>query len=348
MDLALYHRDHGYYAGSEKNQIGREGDFYTSVTVGETFGFLLSIAIEKKWEQLCPNGDVPLVIVEQGAHDGQLARDILDGFDERVSPLLQEISYRIVDPHQTGIPGDHLQEYRDRIEVVDRFEKAKAKRGIFLCNELLDAFPVRRFAWIGGEWQEWFVRVDVDKKELSSVTRPVLEENGDPDFQRFQKLVSPYLDDLEEGYSTEFCPSLPKWMEDCSGLFAEAGCWWAIDYGYEAVDYFDPLRKTGTLRCFHRHRVHEDPLWKPGETDLTAHVNFTDLEHAGVAAGLQFSSLVDQSKFLTRAAADWLGSMDGELPDAGNARRLRQFQTLTHPSMMGRCFRIAEFCKGAD
>ena len=99
MQLALYHPKHGYYTDSEKHQLGREGDFYTSVSVGETFGMLLGYAIEKKWSELCREHDQPLVLVEQGAHDGQLARDILDGLSEQNSPLLNQISYRIIDPH---------------------------------------------------------------------------------------------------------------------------------------------------------------------------------------------------------------------------------------------------------
>ena len=345
MELSLYHPDHGYYAVSENNQIGREGDFFTSVSVGKTYGWLLSFALENRWAELCPDRDCSLVIVEQGAHDGQLARDILDSLVERSSPLLEGISYRIIDERGTLASATELEPYRDRIEVVDGFVKAKTKRGIFLCNELLDAFPVRRFAWQGKDWKEWYVRADPEEEQLSLVTRPIADRAGDEVFRRFEELVSPFQDTFEEGYSTEFCPQLGKWMEDCSTLFETAGSWWIVDYGYEAADYFDPLRKTGTLRCFDRHRAHEDPLWKPGENDLTAHVNFTDLRNAGTAAGLEVCSLVDQSAFLTRAASDWLVSMDGKLPDSENARRLRQFQTLTHPSLMGQRFRMLEFVK---
>ena len=41
MDLALYHPQHGYYSNQATN-IGKEGDFFTSVHLGTDFGELLA------------------------------------------------------------------------------------------------------------------------------------------------------------------------------------------------------------------------------------------------------------------------------------------------------------------
>ena len=110
-----------------------------------------------------------------------------------------------------------------------------------------------------------------------------------------------------------------------------------IDYGFTANEMFSPGRTHGTLRAYHQHHLSDDLLAHPGEQDLTAHVNFSALQKVGEAAGLKTELFCTQPQFLTRilqkavaegAFAEW------------NARRVRQFQTLTHPEHLGRAFRV--------
>ncbi len=80
MQQALYHPEHGYYS-SGQCMIGRKGDYFTSVSVGPLFGQLLSAQFAEIWGCLGKpgrRGDIDkFTIVEQGAHDGQFARDVL-------------------------------------------------------------------------------------------------------------------------------------------------------------------------------------------------------------------------------------------------------------------------------
>ena len=69
-----------------------------------------------------------------------------------------------------------------------------------------------------------------------------LTGESDEDFERFEILVGPNPD-FEDGYSTEFCPALKRWTEEVAGLFNKSGCWWMIDYGFEAEEYFALSRK---------------------------------------------------------------------------------------------------------
>jgi SAM-dependent MidA family methyltransferase len=73
MDQALYHPLHGYYS-TERTRIGRTGDFYTSVSVGPLFGQILAGQFVELFVLLgAPDG---FRLLEQGAENGQLARDI--------------------------------------------------------------------------------------------------------------------------------------------------------------------------------------------------------------------------------------------------------------------------------
>src|SRR2546423_13154887 len=75
MEQALYHPEFGYYS-SGQCQIGRHGDYFTNVSVGPLFGRLLAAQFAEMWEILGRPGD--FTIVEQGAHHGEFARDVLE------------------------------------------------------------------------------------------------------------------------------------------------------------------------------------------------------------------------------------------------------------------------------
>lgn len=341
MDLALYHPQHGYYASSIETKIGREGDFFTSVSVGDTFGLILSYAIEEAWTALSPRKGASPVIVEQGAHDGQLALDILRAFRERNPPFLDRLKYIVVERKNRRGLIPELGEFGDQICQIESLDEIRESAGIFLANELLDAFPVRRFIFDSGKWREQWVGTADAGETLDWVTSTI-DSNGDAGFREFLELIGTEPD-IPDGYTTEFCPGIRNWVERASRIFEEAGLWWIIDYGHESTDYFAPARTEGTLRCFNRHRVHDSPLFLPGETDLTADVNFTHLEIEANRAGLEVSPLRDQARFLTEAGRDWLLGLEGS-PGKENSR-LRQFQTLIHPGMMGSRFRVAEFTR---
>lgn len=332
MELVLYHPEYGYYSNPEKREIGRKGDFFTSVSVGEMFGFLLSERIRKEWKKWGEEG--PVVIVEQGAHDGQLTCDIVQAMRDAG----QACDYRIVEPR--GEIGSFLREKFEKVglgevRVVESFSQAKAPAGFFLCNELLDAFPFHRLIFEDGQWKELRVaeengRLDWRADSLASDLRKFADELGS---------------DFPDGYETEVCPAIEKWMDDAASLF-QRGSWWIIDYGHESEDYFSPSRADGTMRCYRAHRASDDPFEAPGETDITAHVNFSHLQEAAESTGLSARKLTDQHHFLTEASRDWLLSIEGAPPSSATAKRLRQFQTLTHPSLMGQQFKVAEFIRG--
>src|SRR2546427_1045503 len=81
MELALYCPVFGYYE-KERDTTGRRGDFFTSVSVGSLFGELLAFHFAEWLEEL-RLADCRLQIVETGAHDGRLGKDILKWLQAR-------------------------------------------------------------------------------------------------------------------------------------------------------------------------------------------------------------------------------------------------------------------------
>jgi len=139
MQQALYHPEHGYYS-SGRCAIGRKGDYFTNVSVGPLFGRLLASQFSEIWERLGKMND--FVIVEQGAHDGQFALDVLEFVQKRLPEFFDALRYRIIEPFPIL-----EQQQRQRLEVfgdkVKWPDSPEPFTGVHFSNELLDAMPVR-------------------------------------------------------------------------------------------------------------------------------------------------------------------------------------------------------------
>ncbi|HVY71392.1 MAG TPA: SAM-dependent methyltransferase [Verrucomicrobiae bacterium] len=350
MELALYHPEHGYYERGP-GQVGKQGDFYTSVSVGPLFGELLAFQFAQWLAQISDN--VPrnekLRIVEAGAHDGRLAKDILGAMRERRPEIFERTEYWIFEPSQRrqAWQKESLIEYSERIRwAKGPFRQASHEvAGIIFANELLDAFPARRLGWDrrGQVWFEWGVGMASDRLRWLRlpIKDPTDGTGGVPNALR--ALPVELLDVLPDGFSTESCPAAEAWWSGAARTL-KSGWLLTLDYGLQAGEFLAPSLAEGTVRAFRDHHQVKDLLANPGEQDLTADVNFSALQAAGEAAGLVTESFGSQAQFLTSIFHQTLADEAGFPP--WTPARVRQFQTLTHPEHLGRAFRVMVQTRG--
>jgi len=336
MELALYCPETGYYE-TKRDNVGRAGDFMTSVSAGSLFGELLAFQFAG-WLAELRITDCELRIIEAGAHDGRLAADILHWLGKFRPETFAQIEYWILEPSAARRTWQEktLSAFAPRVRWFTGFDDFKLKtqhsklHGVLFGNELLDAFPVHRYGWDAKEkiWFEWGVALDGEKFIWAGIQNP---ESG------IQHLCPAELARiLPDNYTIEFSPGAEDWWRAAAGILAR-GKLVAIDYGYTAEEQFSPSRSHGTLRAYHRHQVGVDLLADPGEQDLTAHVNFSRIQNAGVAAGLKTELFCSQPQFLTRILG---AAVKDKMFPGLDARQVRQFQTLTHPEHLGRAFRV--------
>jgi SAM-dependent MidA family methyltransferase len=141
---------------------------------------------------------------------------------------------------------------------------------------------------------------------------------------------------LPDGYTIEVSPAAEGWW-NAAARWLRKGKLMTFDYGLDTASELQPERTQGTLRAYRQHKIVEDVLAEPGDQDITAHVNFARIEAAGIQAGLATESFESQGRFLTRIAAEaW---KPGSVFGVWDAKRTRQFQTLTHPEHLGNKFR---------
>jgi SAM-dependent MidA family methyltransferase len=331
MELALYCPVHGYYE-TKKDNPGRGGDFYTSVGVGGLFGQLLAFQFAE-WLESLRIADCGLRIVEAGAHDGQLAKDILAWLQLKRPKLFEQIEYWIIETsvRRRAWQKDSLKDFAPRVRWFESFQSISSPNpklnGIIFSNELLDAMPVHRFGWDAQNkrWFEWGVAVDGDKFVWAKIQPSA-----------FSLQPSALESVLPDGYTMEICPAAEDWWRAAAQILGR-GKLLTIDYGFTADELFSPGRGRGTLRAYFRHHASDDLLANAGEQDLTAHVNFSAIQKVGEACGLTTEIFSTQSQFLTRILENT--AKDNSL-GAWTPARARQFQTLTHPEHLGRAFRV--------
>ena len=356
MDVALYHPVHGYYRQASK-QIGCQGDFYTSVSVGPLLGQLLAFQFARWLETEPVRGRLPGSVaqtsgterarfqwVEAGAHDGRLALDILSWVQQLRPELLDKVEYWIIEPSPTRrqVQEQTLKAFSSHVRWLENVSNLPSTgvRGVIFANELLDAFPVWRIGWDASrrEWFEWRVAWENDQfvwRHASTTGSPTLTaELANLDWQWPPAELGAVL---PQNYTVEICPAARAWWQQAAVRLGQ-GKLLTFDYGLVADELYVPHRPEGTLRSYQSHRLTSNPLAHPGEQDLTAHVNFSVIRQAGEQAGLQTDCFCSQGAFLTGVLADALAdpARFGDLTPAMS----RQFHTLTHPEHLGRAFRV--------
>ena len=343
MELALYCPEFGYYE-TQKDNVGRGGDFITSVSVGGLFGQLLAFQFAGWLEELHlpPVTCRPsLCLIEVGAHDGKLAADILNWLQLNRPELFAWLEYGIIEPsvRRQNWQRETLKPFAPRVRWFANFEnlllvtRHSSLAGIIFSNELLDAFPVHRFGWDAKnkKWFEWGVAIEDEKFIWQKLETPARELPSS-----ILHLPSSLLAVLPNGYTVETSPAAENWWRAAAGILAR-GRLLTIDYGFAADEQFSPARTNGTLRAYFRHHFSDNLLANVGEQDLTAHVNFPAIQKVGEIAGLKTEMFTTQAKFLTQILEKTLADKTfGEWTPA----RTRQFQTLTHPEHLGRAFRV--------
>jgi SAM-dependent MidA family methyltransferase len=344
MQQALYHPEYGYY-GSGRARIGRRGDYYTSVSVGKIFGELLAKQFEEMWVRMnCP---VSFSIVEEGAHDGQFAHDVLEWIRQFAPDLYAILKYWIVEPNPRL-----QQEQQARLSVwprnkirwnktLDSFEDGSLC-GVFFANELLDAFPVHMVASGGGPWQENFV--DASRSGFKFVYGPPSNTQLRTHLERLP--VPRSEANAPISYRTEVNLTALRWIEDISKVLGQ-GYVLLADYGYSRDQYYAPEHADGTLRTYHLHHRASNPLEMVGECDITAHVDFTSLAERAESSGLRLAGYCDQHHFLIALGENDLLEIERCLqeltPDV--LQYIRSFKTLIHPSTLGMAFKMIAFEK---
>jgi SAM-dependent MidA family methyltransferase len=299
MDMSLYHRDFGYYM-TEKPRTGPSGDYYTSPHLHPIFGWLVANQLDEIRRIMGKPAE--FTVLEIGAGKGFLAKDILDFVLGRLK-WQGPWKYIIVERNRHAIKRqkEELKAHAGRIQWRTSLEQVDSFCGCVISNELLDAFPVRLVV-MNDCFQEIFIVSE--NTEFKEIRRSLSSAELKSDISRYH--IPPI-----QGYRTEINLNISDYLNRLDNILAE-GFVISIDYGYAAREYYSPDRNRGTLLCYHRHKVNENPYVHVGDQDITAHVNFTALRDRGTEIGMMPLGFCPQGLFLASLGIDEIVSAELE------------------------------------
>src|SRR4030095_12200061 len=221
---------------------------------------------------------------------GDFAFGVLYTLARQFSLVFQATRYVVYDVSRDALP--HTQERLagsgDRVRFVSDWNQIQVDNGIFFSNELLDAFPVHRVVQTEQGLAELYV-IDFSWSE------------GPLSTPRLSEFCEDYSVELAAGQVIEINLEIDEWFARIASRLAN-GFVITVDYGAESVELYDPaLRPNGTLRGFRQHEFVDDVLAQPGECDITASVNWTQVKAVGERVGLKVVDFGSQDKFLLSA-----------------------------------------------
>lgn len=326
MALALADPDDGYYTTREA--IGAAGDFITAPEVSQMFGELIGAWCHAAW--LALGRPSPVRLVELGPGRGTLMADMLrtaagdPDFRRAIDLHLVEVSPRMRALQAERLAGSGAQWH-------DRFADVPAGPLLVVANEFFDALPVHQFVLTRDGWRERVVGID-DAGNLAFGAGP-----GHPAVD----LLPGDAGTARPGAIFEVNLAAEAMMADLSGrIAATGGALLAIDYGTAASrcgDSFQAMTRHGPAPVLER----------PGEVDLTAHVDFAALAKIASTTGACVLGPTTQGHFLLELGLlDRAGRLGAAADAAGRAEIQAAVERLAGEAAMGRLFKVLAVTSG--
>ncbi|MGV3769344.1 MAG: class I SAM-dependent methyltransferase [Sphingobium phenoxybenzoativorans] len=310
-----------YYAG--RDPLGAAGDFITAPEISQMFGELVGLCLADVWMRSGRKGD-PLYL-ELGPGRGTLAVDALRAMaSAALAPKVHfvETSPTLRDRQKAALP--HVIFHDDLADVPTTGPL------LAVANEFLDALPVRQVERTEQGWRERVVIGGLGEPGESFIPMP--------GYRPMESAVPEALRNAPAGSIVETSPaSATIALELAQRIARQGGCAIIIDYGYEGPAVGD------TLQAVRGHQM-TDPFTHVGDSDLTAHVDFTMIGNVARQAGLRVHGPVGQGAFLTALGIDArAASLSRGSPE--RAAELEQARDrLTSAAQMGELFKVIAIC----
>jgi SAM-dependent MidA family methyltransferase len=221
-------------------------------------------------------------------------------------------------------------EQRNRLESyepqwLENFEQFDDGPILVVANEFFDALPIRQFIKKEDGWHERLVGLAAGKRAFGLSPTPIPNET-----------MPTAIANAETDSMFEVCFAGGEVMSRLAKMVAkQGGSILAIDYGYAHTQTGDTLQGV-------RNHAYSDVLENPGETDLSAHVDFGALAAVPQEVGLAVQPLATQGEFLTRLGiTERANALSGANP--GSAEDIRTARDrLVGKDQMGDLFKV--FC----
>jgi len=314
MTLCLLDPKDGYYP--TRDPLGSEGDFITAPEISQMFGEVLGLWCIQSWKDM--GEPKQLHLIELGPGRGIMMSDIL-----RTAKL---------EPAFFKALSVTLIEASAALEAVQAKTLANCNVPVSWVRPIRQFIQKDRFAGAQG-WHERMVMLDdQDRLSFGVATHPISATD--------QGLLPRAHREAKTEDLLEVCPAAAQIIDLLKDRFNTApGRALFIDYGPEITEFGD------SLQALKRHEK-VGVFSNPGNTDLTARVDFQTLREMAEAATLKALSPVSQRAFLSKLGIEMRAVALTRAQPEAKPKILRQLHRLMDEDEMGALFKA--ICFGSD
>lgn len=333
MALCLLDPVDGYYP--TRDPLGSNGDFITAPEISQMFGEVLGLWALQSWKDM--GSPKRLQLAELGPGRGIMMSDMLRAarldpdFSKAVNVTLIEASAAL-----EAVQAKTLANANVPVSWAADISQIPGGPAIIIGNEFLDCLPIRqfiqkdRFAGAAG-WQERLITIDEDTQSLSFGLSPT------PISEVIQAALPAGQSEAKNDDLLEVCASSHLLLDQIAQRFETSpGRALFIDYGPETTEFGD------TLQALKRHEkvgIFSDP----GNTDLTARVDFAALSETAESLGLEATQACAQNIFLSKLGLEIRAVTLARSKPEAKAKIGRQMDRLMGADQMGHLFKAICF-----
>jgi len=315
--------DDGYYATYKA--IGKEGDFYTSVSTSKFFGGSVAKHIISLVDEGFLSKDA--VICEIGAHHGYFLADIIEFIYTLRPKLLKSLNFVIIerfDALQKAQSEYFKESFGDAINLTHykSLSELRCKEAFFIANEIFDAFPCELY-YKGktARVQAHNIEFDIEDASVDAKAKKYKKDRGE--------IAVGY-----EGFALEMASSCEKFE------------FMSFDYGEMMA------RPDFSIRVYEKHKtiplfdeeIKKDELFK--NSDITYDVCFEHVKDAYEEAGVEFIELKAQMVALVNMGIlDLLEILKENVDEKIYEQELQKVKMLILPNFLGERFKMIRFRK---
>ena len=321
MEICLWDTENGYYTSNEV--LGEKGDFITSPEISQTFGELIGLWAFSFHQQFI-NRD-SLCITELGSGRGTLLRDAIRSI-YRVTNKQIDLDITILEKSQRLITLQKESLQNNNVRWISDVKKLSSAPQIIIANEFFDALPINQYVKGSEGWHE--KKIAIKNSELCFTLDNKIWVPSDSIFSNFKK-----------GHTLEYSEhSVYIFSNICNHLIKYDGVLLVIDYGN--------ISGVGdTLQAVNSHEI-TSVLEKPGQSDLSSHVNFKLLKEIARKKKLYVSPLIDQQRFLLELGIkERLKSLTKNVRSPKAEKVASEIKRLIDPDKMGTLFKVMAITK---
>ena len=321
MEICLWDEENGYY--NSKEVLGEKGDFITSPEISQTFGELIGLWALSFHQQFI--NKKRFCLTELGPGRGTLLNDATRAIS-KVNKKQFDLDITVLEKSQTLINLQKEKLSNINVKWISDIKKLSWEPHIIIANEFFDALPINQYVRGNEGWHE----------------KKITTKNGKLCFTLDKKIWVPrdsIFSKFKVGDTIEYSEQTIRiFLNICNHLIQYDGVLLVIDYG-------NVSGMGDTLQAVSKHGF-KAVLEKPGQSDLSSHVNFELLKQIASKKNLYVSTVKEQQKFLLELGImERLKSLSKNVSSAMAQKLVTEIKRLIDHDKMGTLFKVIAVTK---